>query len=104
MKYKDSDGENTTVPVFEVTANLTEAEAQQMVEDRTLDAYVLIPSNFSAAVHAESMRYVQSAVSAGIQDQFAGLDPQSDDYLNQLMALMGQNGSGGGGGSQWDIS
>ena len=90
MKYRDSDGENTSTPVFNIHTDLTEEKAQEMVEDQDLTGYVIIPQNFSAAVTAESMRYVNSVISLSIQDQFEDLvtlgnssDPNATQELLQ---------------------
>ena len=80
MKYQDEKGENTSTKVFKVRTDLTESEAQDLVEDRDIDAYIVIPHNFSSAVMAESMRYIQSAISLAVQQQFEALN---SDGVNQ---------------------
>ena len=54
MMYRDKDGENTSTHVFDVRTDLTADKAQEMVEDRNLAAYIIIPANFSEAVSASS--------------------------------------------------
>jgi ABC-2 type transport system permease protein len=49
---------------------MTVEEAQEMVEDQDITGYMIIPQNFSAAVTAESIRYVNSVISTSIQQQF----------------------------------
>ena len=91
MKYLDSNGKNTSTKVFAVKTDLTEERAQELVEDQDLTAYVIIPHNFSAAVMAESIRYVQSAISASLSSS----DPATMQYIiQQLMGNMTGNGSG----------
>ena len=88
MKYRDSEGKNTSTKVFDVSSDLTEEKAQERVEDRDISAYVIIPHNFSAAVLAESMRYVQSAVSASL----TSADPITvQTIIQQLMGNLTGN-------------
>ena len=101
MKFQDSDGKNTSTNVFDLKTDLTEAEAQELVEDQDLTAYIVIPENFSAAVFAESMRYVQSAISAGIQSQFDGSSGElnlSDPLVKEALILQLISDLGGGSG------
>ena len=90
MKYLDTDGKNTSTKVFDVRSDLTEKKAQELVEDRDIAAYFIIPQNFSAAVLAESMRYVESAISAS----FASADPATIQLIiQQLMGNITGNAS-----------
>ena len=94
MKYQDNEGGNTSTKVFDIRTDLDEAEAQELVEDQDLIAYIIIPKNFSSAVLAESMRYVKSAVAVSIQEQFDDIimnidlsDPNAIlDITSQFMA------------------
>jgi len=94
IKYQDSEGRNTSVHVFEVRLDLTEKKAQELVEDQEITAYIVIPRNFTEGVIAESMRYVKSAISSSIQDQFeSGLgetnttDPQAmENFMKQMIS------------------
>ena len=90
MKYRDNDGNNISTKVFDVQTDLSEEEAQDVVDDRDISAYVIIPRNFSAAVLAESMRYVQSAISASL----TAVDPASmQAVIQQLMVNLTGDGS-----------
>ncbi len=94
MKYQDSEGENTSTKVFEIRTDLTEEEAQELVEDQDLTGYVIIPHNFSAAVIAESMQYAQSVISLGIQEQFEGLNESDLAALQELLQPLITNMTG----------
>ncbi len=88
MKYQDSKGKNTSTKVFNVRSDISENKAQQLVEDRDISGYVIIPRNFSAAVLAESMRYVESVISAS----FTSSDPATiQGILQQLMGNLSGN-------------
>ena len=84
MKYLDSDGKNTSISVFNVNSDLTVEKAQEMVEDQDLTGYVIIPQNFSIAVTAESMRYVNSVVSLSIQEQLR--ENPTQEEIQQIIA------------------
>jgi ABC-2 type transport system permease protein len=83
MKYRDSDGKNTSISIFTVHGDLTAEEAQEMVEDQDLTGYVIIPQNFSAAVLAESIRYVNSVISISVQDQIG--DNPTPEEIQQII-------------------
>jgi ABC-2 type transport system permease protein len=88
MKYLDSDGGNTSISIFNVHSDLTQEEAQEMVEDQDLTGYVIIPQNFSAAVTAESIRYVNSVISLSVQDQI-GDNPTPEEIQNLIVNITG---------------
>ncbi|MCK4782990.1 MAG: ABC transporter permease [Desulfobacteraceae bacterium] len=93
LKYQDNEGKNTSTYVFDVRTDLLEEKAQKLLEDQDISAYVIIPRNFSAAVMAESMVYVQSAISASINFS----DPAAvQEFIQQLMGNMTGNGTGFG--------
>ena len=72
MEYQDKEGKNTSQKIFNVRTDLSEDEAQKLVENRDITAYVIIPRNFSEAMNAESIRYVSSAISMSLQEQYGG--------------------------------
>jgi ABC-2 type transport system permease protein len=88
MKYVDSEGDNTSISVFNVHSDLTVDEAQEMVEDQDLTGYVIIPQNFSAAVLAESIRYVNSVIAISVQDQI-GDNPTQEEIQGVIMNITG---------------
>ena len=104
MRYIDGDGKNTSDRVFDVRKDLSISEARELVEDGDLTAYVIIPANFSAAVNAESWRYVRHVVGDSIQAAMTGNDNNAsgEDVIRQLMEQMTSSGSSGSGGGGMD--
>ena len=89
LKYQNNEGRNTSTHVFNVRTDLLEEKAQDFLEDQDISAYVIIPHNFSTATMAESMVYVQSAISANINFS----DPSAiQEFFQQLMDNMTGNG------------
>ena len=97
MSYLDSNGGNTT-HIFDIREGLSEKEAQELVEEQDLVAYIIIPRNFSQAVLAENARYVQHAISDSFEkiysDQYTGNGTNASKMMEQFMADMTENGNG----------
>ena len=93
MHYLDSKGRDTSTPIFKVRTDLDTGEAQDLVENQDLVAYIIIPGNFSEAVSSEAERFVSNALSARIRDMLseAGNDP------NATAAILANIADGTGG-------
>jgi len=105
MHYIGGDGENTSEHVFDVRRDLSAAEAQELVEDGDLVAYVIIPANFSDAVNMENWRYVRHVVGDSIQAAMTGQgdNASGEDAILQLMERMTSTGSSGPDGGSTDM-
>ncbi len=99
MKYVGQTGENTSTNVFSLKRGIDEEEAQKMVEDQDISAYVVIPRNFSRAVQSEMSRYIRSAVMAGAQEwlrEMGDINYSDPEAVSAIVEELFQNLSSAG--------